>query len=215
MVEWVDGFFKPLAQFAGFFMLLLGIMWLIYASYEANRRKSWRQLTKVADWDFDITPFLKLLTYLGFIVGILSIITGASGLILNEPPSISYATKTAESVNYFTSIFLIIFGLLTFFKPLNDLPISSAIGLAAASLITAIIVGVIMYFDVTISTTIAIILIVIFLIIFTITAITVKFYTAGLMAISKIISWPPIAFIAAIFCFAQGVMLLVLGISIV
>jgi len=57
-------------------------------------------------------------------------------------------------------------------------------------------------------------LIVIFLIIFAITAITVKFYTAIFMGISKIISWPPFAFIAAVFCFVQGIMLVALGTSI-
>lgn len=215
MVEWVDGIFKPLAQGAWLMMVILGVMWLIYASYEANRRETWRKLTKIDDWDFNITPFLKLLTYVGFLVGILSIFSGASGLILDIPPSTKYATETADSVNYFTSIFLIIFGLLTFFKPLNDLPISSIIGLAAASLITAIIIWVIVALGVTISTAIAVALIVIFLIIFAITAITVKFYTAAFMAISKIISWPPIAFVAAIFCFVQGIMLVALGTSIV
>ena len=215
MVEWVDGFFKPLAEYAWLMMVILGIMWLIYAAYEANRRETWRKLTKIDDWDFNITPFLKLLTYVGFIVGILSIFCGSSGLILNLPPSTKYATETANSVNIFTSIFLIIFGLLTFFKPLNDLPISSIIGLAAASLVTAIIIWVIMALGVSISTTIAVALIVIFLIIFAITAITVKFYTALFMSISKIISWPPFAFIIAVFCVIQGLLLVLLGISIV
>ncbi|MFX1297097.1 MAG: hypothetical protein ACFFD2_19870 [Promethearchaeota archaeon] len=214
MVEWVDGFFKPLAEYAWLMMVILAIMWFIYASYEANRRETWRKLTKIDDWNFNITPFLKLLTYVGFIVGILSIFSGASGLILDIPPSTKYATETANSVNYFTSIFLIIFGLLTFFKPLNDLPISSIIGLAAAALVTAIIIWVIMALGVSISTAIAVALIVIFLIIFAITAITVKFYTAIFMGISKIISWPPFAFIAAVFCFVQGIMLVALGTSI-
>ncbi|TFF90708.1 MAG: hypothetical protein EU548_01625 [Promethearchaeota archaeon] len=215
MVEWVDGFFKPLAAYAWLMMVLLGIMWLIYAAYEANRRETWRKLTKIDDWEFDITPFLKLLTYVGFILGILSIFSGATGLILNIAPSTKYATETLNSVNYFTSIFLIIFGLLTFFKPLNDLPIPSIIGLAAASLITAIIIWVIAALNVSISTTIAVALIVIFLIIFAITAISVKFYTALFMSISKIISWPPFAFIAAVFCVIQGLLLVLLGISIV
>lgn len=190
-------------------------MWLVFSSYEANRRKSWRKLTRIDDWDFDITPFLKGLTYLGFIVGILCILAGASGLILDEAPSIAYGTTTGESVNYFTSIFLIILGLFTFIKPLNDIPIASIIGLAAASLVTAIIVGVIMYFDVSVTAYIAVALIVVFIIIFGIVALVAWIYTAGLMLISKIISWPVFAFIIAIFCFIQGFMLAFLGISIV
>ena len=216
MHKLAESIFSLLAQSAGFFVLMLGFMWLIFSAYEGSRRKSWRKLTKIDDWDFDITLFLRILTYAGFIVGILSIIIGVSGLILNEPPSIAYSTKTGEdTVNYFTSIFLIILGFFTFLKPLNDLPISSIIGLAAATLINIIIIGVLIYLDITISTTIAIVIIVLFIIIFAVVAITVKFYTAVLMAVSKIISWPPIAFGIAVFCIIQGFLLLVLGISIV
>ncbi|MFX0073284.1 MAG: hypothetical protein ACFFAO_19565 [Candidatus Hermodarchaeota archaeon] len=215
MVEWVDGFFRPLAEFAAFFILLLGVMWLIFSSYEANRRESWRKLTGIDDWDFDITPFLKGLTYLGFVLGILCILAGVSGLILDAPPSLAYATATENSVNYFTSILLIILGIFTFMKPLNDLPIASIIGLAAASLVSAAIVGVIMYFDVSITVYIAVALIVIFIIIFGIVAVVAWIYTAGLMLVSKIISWPIFAFAIAILCFIQGFMLAFLGTSIV
>ena len=97
------------AGYAGFFMLLLGIMWLINASYEANRRESWRQLTGVDDWNFDVTKILRLMTYYGFIVGILCITAGAIGLILNVAPSIAYSVTTGNERNIFTSVFLIIF----------------------------------------------------------------------------------------------------------
>lgn len=214
MHKLAESIFSLLAQSAGFFVLILGFMWLIFSAYEGSRRKSWRKLTKIDDWDFDITVFLRILTYAGFIVGILSIIIGASGLILNEPPSIAYSTKTEDTVNYFTSIFLIILGFFTFLKPLNDLPISSIIGLAAATLVNVIIIGVLIYLDVTISRTIALVLIVLFIIIFSVVAIIVKFYTALLMGVSKLISWPPIAFAIAVFCIIQGFLLLVLGISI-
>ena len=199
---------------AAFFLIILGIMWGIYASYEANRRKSWRQLTGVEDWDFDITKFLKVLTLLGYAVGVLSILSGAAGLIFNISPSIAYSTTTADEANTFTSVFLIIFGILTFMKPLNDLPIASIIGFAVATVITVAVLAALMYFGINISTTIIIVLIVLFLIIFGIVAVVYKIYTAGLMILSKIISWPPIAIVLVIFCFAQGFMLLVLGTSI-
>jgi len=124
------------AGYAGFFMLLLGIMWFINAAYEANRRQSWRQLTGVDDWDFDITKVLRLMTYYGFVVGILCIIAGAVGLILNVAPSIAYGATTGDERNVFTSVFLIIFGFFAFMKPLNDLPISSMAGLLVASAVT-------------------------------------------------------------------------------
>ena len=211
----VETFFNIIAQSAGFFLIILGFMWLIFAAYEALRRKSWRKLTKVDDWDFDLTPFLRILTFLGFVVGIICIVSGAAGLILNDPPSIAYRIETSDSVNYFTSIFLIILGLFTFLKPLNDLPISSIIAFLAATAVVVILAPALFYLGVEISATIAIALIVIFLIIFGIVAIAVKLYTAGLMFISKIISWPPFAFAIGVFCFIQGFALLVLGISIV
>ena len=210
-----DTSFNLLAQAAGFFLLLLAFIWLIFCGYEATRRKSFKKLTGIDDWDFDITVFLRILSFAGFVVGVLSIISGACGLIFNEPPSLAYSTQTADSVNIFTSIFLIILGLFTFLKPLNDLPISSIIGFLAALAVTAGIAWVMIYLNVEISTTIAVVLIVLFLIIFAVVAITVKFYTAGLMILSKIISWPPFSLGIAAFCFIQGFLLLVMGISIV
>ena len=207
--------FNLLAQTAGFFMILLGIIWFIFCAYEATRRKSFKKLTGIDDWDFDLTVFLRILTFSGFVVGVLSIISGAAGLIFDEPPSLAYSTQTADSVNIFTAVLLIILGLFTFLKPVNDLPISSIIAFLAALAVTAGIAWVLVLLNVEISTTIAIVLIVLFLIIFAVVAITVKFYTAGLMLLSKIISWPPIAFGIGAFCFLQGFLLLVMGISIV
>lgn len=206
---------ETFAQLGGIFMLLLGVMWFIYAAYEANRRQTWRQLTKVDDWDFQITVFLKLLTYCGFIVGILSIIVGAVALILDAPPSIAYSVKRSDSANIFTCVFLIVLGLFTFLKPLNDLPLSCIAGLAVATILNVVIVGALMYTGITISRTIAIGLIILFIVIFIIVAGIFKLFTAGIMGISKFISWPPLAFIIAIFCIVQGLLLLGFGISII
>lgn len=204
------------AGYAGFFMLLLGIMWFINASYEANRRESWRQLTGVDDWKFDITKILRLMTYYGFIVGVLCITAGAIGLILNVAPSIAYSTVTGNERNVFTSVFLIVFGFFAFMKPLNDLPISSMVGLCAATLVTLAIAFLIPDAAVELMANYVnpkYVLIAIFIIIFIIVAGTIKFYTAGLMAASKFISWAPIAFIVSIICFIQAFMLLVMGTS--
>ncbi len=204
------------AGYAGFFLLLLGIMWFINASYEANRRESWRQLTGVDDWDFDITKVLRVMTYLGFIVGILCIIAGAVGLILNVAPSIAYAATTGDERNVFTSVYLIIFGFFAFMKPLNDLPISSMVGLFVATVITLAIAFLIPDSAVELIGRVVnpkYVLIAIFIIIFIVVAGTIKFYTAGLMAASKFISWAPIAFIVAIISFVQAFMVLVMGTS--
>ena len=215
--EWsiVDNFLDPLAGLAALLVIILGLMWLIYASYEANRRKSWRKLTKVDDWDFDITQFLKVLSLLGYIVGILSIICGAAGLILDLPPSAAYSRVTAEEANTYASVFLIILGILTFMKPMNDLPIASIIGFAISTIITVAILAGLMYLGVNISSTIAIVLIVVFLVIFGIVGVIVKIYTDGLMLLSKIISFPPFAIILFLFCIVYGGALLIFGISLI
>ena len=58
------------------------------------------------------------------------------------------------------------------------------------------------------------ILVIIFIIVAVVVALTAKFYIGILQKISKFLSWPPIAFIIMIFCFAQGIALLFFGTSI-
>jgi hypothetical protein len=157
------------------------------------------------------------LTYFGFFIGILSIICGVGGLILNQPPSVAYAANTQDAASIFTSWFLIILGLLTFLKPVNDLPIASAIGLLAASAVVVIVSLSIPDQAVELIAVFIdpkLFLIVLFIVVFAIVALTAKFYIGGLMKISKAISWPPIAFVIAAFCLLQGFLLLVIGVSI-
>ncbi len=210
-------FLRPLAELAGFFVLLLGLMWLIYTIYETMRRGSFKE-RKVEDWNFDVTKFLKILTYLGLVVGILSILSGVGGLILKDvAPSVAYATNTQDARSMFTSIFLIILGILTLLKPLNDLPISSVIGILLASIVVVIVVLAIpdqLVQVIAIFIDPRIVLAIIFIFVFAIVALTVKFYIGTLMSISKAISWPVFAFIIAIFCLLQGFLLVVIGVSI-
>ncbi|MFX0179844.1 MAG: hypothetical protein ACFE78_06620 [Candidatus Hodarchaeota archaeon] len=203
----------PLAGIAGYFVLILGVIWLIYGVYEAKRRGSVKK-RKVEDWDFKTTKFLKALTYLGFVIGILSLLSGVAGLMYNIPPSTRFLSG---EVSIFTSVLLIILGILTFLKPMNDLPIASVIGLTAGSAVVAIIVMALpgeAYDVIGIWINPTLFFVILFLVIFAIVALTAKFYIGTLMAISKVISWPPIAFIVAGFCFLQAFLVLVLGISI-
>ncbi|MFX1503105.1 MAG: hypothetical protein ACFFDH_19250 [Promethearchaeota archaeon] len=214
--DFTENFLKPLGKFGGFFLLVLGIMWLLYAVYETKRRKSFKK-RKVEDWDFDITKVLKALTYIGFIVGLLSIVSGVSGLMYRIPPSTAYAAVSENDRNLFTSILLIVFGILTFVKPANDLPLASIIGMLMASVVVILLA---LLIPQTVVDLIAVfinpklLLAILFIVIFAIVALTAKFYTAGFMAVSKAISWPPLAVIFAIFCFVQGFLLLVVGVSI-
>ncbi|MFX0004908.1 MAG: hypothetical protein ACFE9C_12365 [Candidatus Hodarchaeota archaeon] len=206
-------FMHALGGMAGFFVLILGIMWLIFGVYEAKRRGSVKK-RKIEDWDMKVTKFLKVLTYLGLVVGIFAILSGVSGLLYNVPPSIAFISG---EVSIFTSTLLIIFGILTLLKPLNDLPIASVVGLLAGSAVVSILVIVIpgiVYDVIGLVMDPTLFFIILFIVIFAIVALTAKFYIGGLMKISKFISWPPIAFIVAGFCFLQGFLVLVLGVSI-
>ena len=214
--DFTEGFLRPLAEFAGFFTLILGVMWLVYAIYEAQRRGSVKK-RKVEDWNFDVTKFLKFLTYFGIIIGILSILSGVGGLVLDQAPSVAYASNTQDAKSLFVSAFLIIVGIFTLLKPLNDLPISSVIGILLASLIVIVAVSAIpdqVVQVIAIFIDPKLLLLIIFIVVFAIVALTVKFYIGILMGISKAISWPVLAFIIGGFCLVQGFLLLVVGVSI-
>ncbi len=200
-------------QMAGFFVLILGIMWLIFGVYEAKRRGSVKK-RKTEDWDMKVTKFLKVLTYLGLIIGVLAILSGVGGLMEDEPPSIAFIV---DHVSIFTSALLIIIGILTLLKPINDLPIASVVGLLAGSAVILVLVMVMpaeAYIVIGLFMNPTVFFVILFIIIFAIIALTAKFYIGGLMKVSKFISWPPIAFIVAGFCFLQGFLVLVFGISI-
>ncbi|MFW9772362.1 MAG: hypothetical protein ACFFBY_05720 [Promethearchaeota archaeon] len=217
--EWnfVDNFFKPLGAFAGFFLLILGLMWLIYAIYETKRRGSFEK-RKVEEWEHaEPTKFLKILTYFGFVVGVFSLLCGISGLMYNIAPSVAYISGTGDQVSIFTSAFLIIFGILTFLKPINDMPIASVLGLLAGSAVVLILIFVMpeeAYIIIGLAMNPKLFFIILFIVIFAIVALTTKFYIGGLMKISKGVSWPPIAFVISAFCILQGFLLLVVGVSI-
>jgi len=213
--DFTESFLRPLAELAGFFTLILGAMWLVYAIYESKRRGSVKN-RKVEDWNFDVTKFLKFFTYLGIVVGIFGLLSGVGGLILDQAPSVAYAANTQDAKSLFTSAFLIILGILTLLKPLNDLPISSVLGILLASIVVivasmAIPDHIVQVIAIYINP--KLLLVIIFVVIFAIVALTVKFYIGALMSISKAISWPVLAFIIAGFCILQGFLLLVIGVS--
>lgn len=196
-------------------------MWLVYGVYEAKRRGSVKE-RKVEDWDFKLTKFLKVITYLGMVVGVLSLLSGVSGLLYNIPPSGAFARNIElaggeAGPSVFTSVLLIILGILTFLKPMNDIPIASVVGLLAGSAVVAIIVIALpgeAYELIGIWINPTLFFVILFIIVFAIVALTAKFYIGTLMGISKIISWPFFALIVAGFCFLQAFLLLVPGISI-
>ncbi|MBY9006206.1 MAG: hypothetical protein KGD63_05570 [Candidatus Lokiarchaeota archaeon] len=213
----LQAFFEGLSKLGALFMLFLGVIWIIYGVHETKRRGSFKK-RKTEDWDFKITKFLKILTYVGFVVGILSIVAGVGALMYDEPPSVAYGEIVSYHRNIFTCIILLLLGFVTFLKPANDLPMATIIGLLISLAITFLvammipeeIIGAIDEF-----VDYKIVLGIVFLILFAISALVAKFYTAGFMFISKVFSWPPIAIIVALLCLIQGTLLLTAGISLI
>jgi hypothetical protein len=103
------------------------------------------------------------------------------------------------------------------FKPINDLPLSSIIGgIAGAATVLALIFLVpnsaVEWIDDWIDP--KLVLIIIFIVVTAIVSMTAKFYVGVLQAISKFLSWPPVAFLVMIFAFLQGILLWGIGTSI-
>jgi hypothetical protein len=208
-------FFNWVSESAAIMMVLSGFMAITWLGFERKRRGSFTK-RKVEEEEFDVTKFLRGLSYLGLILGIFVVWSGISSLILDIPPSFEYRDKIGDEANYFTSIFLIIIGITMFFKPISDLPLSSILGLIAGTA-TAFIIALIIPDSVTNAIGTNVIkwaIVIIFIIITIIVGLTAKFYIGTMQKISKFLSWPPIAFIIMIFCLVQGFCLWIGGFSI-
>jgi hypothetical protein len=142
-----------------------------------------------------VTTVLKLLTTLFCISGIFITFIGAVGLITNQ------ITRT---ISY---TLLLIIGILTCVKPLNDIPLASILGILAATGVGLIMMTVISIFNLYISITTLVILIVILIIIFIVVAIIAKFWLLPLEILSKIVSWSIVGMIGALFMLIMGILL--------
>jgi hypothetical protein len=211
----IGGFFSWVGESAAIMMVLSGFMAITWLGFERKRRGSFTK--RKVDIEFDVTKFLRGLSYLGLVLGIFVVWSGAIGLIRNIPPSFEYRDVTEDAANHFTCIFLIVIGIVMFMKPISDLPLSSIIGLLAGTA-TVIIIALLVP-DGAVQLISGVInpkwlLVIIFIIITVIIALTVKFYVGVLKTISKFLSWPPVAFIVMIFCLVQGFALWIWGVSI-
>jgi len=211
----IQGFFNWVAESAAIMMVLSGAMAITWLGYERKRRGSFtKRKTEVEK--FNVTKFLRGMSYVGLILGVFVIWSGIMGLILDIPPSFQYRDVTADEANHFACIFLIVIGIAIFFKPISDLPLSSILGLVIGS-ITAFIIALVIPDSVTNFLGTSVVkwaIVIIFIIVSVVVGLTAKFYIGTLQKISKFLSWPPIAFIIMIFCFVQGFCLWIGGFSI-
>ena len=213
----ISGFFNWVAESAAIMMVLSGAIAITWLGFERKRRGSFTKKKSEVE-EFNVTKFLRGLSYIGLILGIFVIWSGVVSLIMDIPPSFKYEeVNPGEGANHFTSIFLIVIGMVMFFKPIADLPLSSILGLIAGTA-TAFIIALLVP-DWAVELIAGVInpkwlLVIIFIIIAAVVGLTAKFYLGTLQKISKFLSWPPIAFIIMIFCFVQGIALWGFGVSI-
>ncbi|MHA1106462.1 MAG: hypothetical protein ACTSPN_12210 [Promethearchaeota archaeon] len=214
------GFLDWVAQSAGVMVFISAFIALTWLGFERKRRGSFtrrKASEEGEDKKFDISRFLKILSYFGIVVGILDVWAGTMGLILDIPPSFRYADITDPGADHFTSIFLIVIGVAMLFKPVNDMPLASIIGILAGS---AAALALVIFIPETAVVKISdwinpkLGLIIVFILVTAIVALTAKFYIGVLQKISKFLSWPPIAFLVMLFCFVQGILLWGFGMSI-
>ncbi|MBY8990164.1 MAG: hypothetical protein KGD58_05380 [Candidatus Lokiarchaeota archaeon] len=211
----IRGFFSWVGESAAIMMVLSGLMAITWLGLERKRRGSFTK--RKVEIEFVVTRFLRGLSYLGLVLGIFVVWSGAIGLIRNIPPSFEYRDVTEDAANHFTCIFLIVIGIVMFMKPISDLPLSSIIGLLAGTATVVIIALLVPEGAVQLIAGVIDpkwLLVIIFVIITVIVALTVKFYVGVLKTISKFLSWPPVAFVVMIFCLVQGFALWIWGVSI-
>ena len=211
----IRGFFSWVGESAAIMMVLSGLMAITWLGFERKRRGSFTK--RKVEIEFVVTRFLRGLSYLGLVLGIFVVWSGAIGLIRNIPPSFEYRDVTEDAANHFTCIFLIVIGIVMFMKPISDLPLSSIIGLLAGT--GTVIIIALLVPDGAVELIAGVInpkwlLVIIFIIITVIVALTVKFYVGVLKTVSKFLSWPPVAFVVMIFCLVQGFLLWIWGVSI-
>ena len=215
---YVVGFFNWVSESAGIFVLLSGIIALTWVGFEGKRRGSFfkRKSDSESTISKGLRIIMRIISYSGVIVGILAIWAGAMGLILDIPPSFKYGAITPHA-DHFTCIFLIVVGIAMLFKPVKDLPLTSMLSLIAASATVFILALLVPDSVVTFITpwiNPKLLLIITFIIVTILVAFIAKFFIKIPQAISKFLSWPPIAFLIMVFGLVQGILLWGVGISI-
>lgn len=138
----------------------------------------------------------KIVSFFGFFVGILLILTAG------------VAWSTQAQVDTSTIYLLIIAGLALFLRPIKDIPWAALLGLIVGSLA----VGIVYFFFPLPETVVGIVSIWIYLVIFFIPAVIIymvfKFIEDLLRFIGIILGSKPVTFIIGLVCMAQGVLLL-------
>ncbi|UCC58218.1 MAG: hypothetical protein JSW14_07690 [Candidatus Bathyarchaeum sp.] len=138
----------------------------------------------------------KILSFFGFFVGILLIVTGAAAL------------STQGQVDNYTQYLLLVAGLALFLRPIKDIPWAALLGLIVGGLSA----GIVYFFFPLPETVVGISSTWVYLAIFLVPAVIVymvfKFIEDLLKLIGMILGSKPVTLIVGIVCIVQGVLLL-------
>ena len=138
----------------------------------------------------------KILSFFGFFVGILLIVTGAAAL------------STQGQVDTYTQYLLIIAGLALFLRPIKDIPWAALLGLIVGGLSA----GIVYFFFPLQGPVFGISSTWVYLAIFLVPAVLVymvfKFIEDLLKLVGMLLGSKPVTFIVGLVCIAQGVLLL-------
>ena len=209
----LDGFVNLFADSAAIMLVICGLMALVWFFYEGVRR-GWVK-PKGEEWERDkVSRSLKIIIGLGIILGVITLVTGIVTMVMNIRPSLAYERLNGSHFDWLTSIALLVMGVAMFLKPLEDLPLAALIGLAAgagAALLVALILPQDLVTRASEYVNMKWVLFGLFALVATIVGVAIKFWLSSIEAISKFISWPPMALITAAFCLVQGFMVWIGG----
>jgi hypothetical protein len=198
---------------AGWMLLISAAMAFTWMGYETKRKQAFfKRNFKKEDWEeVEVSKFLKVLSYLGLVLGVILIWAAAVGAINNLAPSTQYNNRYGQTWDWLTTITLFVTGVVMFLKPINDLPWAGMIGLLAGVAVAVTLVLVLPRDFVTGDYRAKWIILGIGLAISALVGLAMKFWIGTLQAISRVLSYPPIALVVAIFCLVQGSLILLWG----
>jgi hypothetical protein len=153
---------------------------------------SWlvEKLTDEIDW------LVKILSYLGFFVGILLMATSA--VAWAQPELWDFGTKTL----------LVAIGLALFLKPIKDFPLAALIGLTVGCALAGYVILFIPMPETFLGISVRWIYLIIFLVPALITYLLFKFIEDVLKLIRIILTFEPVALVLGFVCIANGALML-------
>jgi len=197
---------------AGWMLIIGGAMAITWMGYETKRKQAFfKKRFKKEDWEeIEVSKFLKVLSFLGLALGVILIWASAVGAINNIAPSNMYLNRFGPHWDWLTTISCLVVGIVMFLKPINDLPWAGMIGLIAG-VATAVLLVIFLPKSWIENETAKWVILGIGFALSTLVGISMKFWIGTLQSISRVLSYPPIALVVAVYCFVQGGLILLWG----